>query len=354
MVQNIRQLVYVQHGVFRLFVGEMSRCFVVGKRGRIVYIGIKKKSMLRKSIGFVCGVALLLMLLPATLLAQETVAKRDSSWVFSGNASLTFNQVALVNWVAGGENTLSGEAAAFLSLKYEKRRAVWTNTLNLAYGLMRQGENPVMKNMDRIDFNSQFGYKAARSWYYSAALGVKTQFAPGYKDAKSDVKISDAFSPLYLLLSLGADWRPDKHFSLLLSPLTGRMTYVRSQMLADLGAFGMKKAEYDPHGVLITPGEHSRWELGGFLKATYSRRFFKDQFGVNSKLELFTNYLEKPENVDVNFDVVLDYKLNNWLTARAQVTLIYDDDMKVTLEDGIQVAKLQVREMFGIGLAYHF
>lgn len=291
--------------------------------------------------------------MPAVLMAQDVAPKRDSAWTFSGNMALTFNQVSLFNWVAGGQNSLSGEATALLNLKYERGNSVWTNTLDLGYGLMKQGEDPTMKHLDRIDLNSQYGYRAARSWYYSAALGVKSQFAPGYKGADRTVKISDALSPLYVTLSLGADYRPDKHFSLLLSPLTGRLTYVKSQMLADLGAFGVMAAYANEMGQMV-PGKHARWELGGFIKAVYNRTFLKDQLGLNAKLELFSNYLDKPQNVDVNFDIMLDYKLTNWLTARAQLTMLYDDDMKITLEDGRPVAKLQVREMFGVGLAYRF
>lgn len=310
---------------------------------------------MQKRVRFVFAMCVALSLLvPVVVSAQDEPEQPVSNWKFSGNAALTFNQVALSNWVAGGQNSLSGGASAFFGLDYKQDRMVWNNALKLGYGLIRQGEDPVLKNEDLIDFNSKFGYKAGGAWYYSLGLGLKTQFAPGYKDAKSEVKISDAFAPLYLLLSLGADYKPDDHFSLLLSPASGRMTYVRSQMLADRGAFGVKKADVAPDGRVVTPGQHVRWEMGAFLKATYTNSFFKDMLGLNTSLELFSNYLDKPQNIDVNFDIALDYKLSNWLTARAQVTMIYDDDMRIKLDDGRQVARLQVRQMFGIGLAYRF
>ena len=75
---------------------------------------------------------------------------------------------------------------------------------------------------------------------------------------------------------------------------------------------------------------------------------------MNSRLELFSNYLSKPQNVDVLFDVVLDYQLLRFLTAKFQLTLVYDDDQKITTDSGQKMAALQVRQMLGVGLAYNF
>lgn len=295
--------------------------------------------MVKKFLGLLAGAMLLLGLGGAS---AQVYLNADSTWVFTGNASLTFNQVALKNWVAGGENTYGGEASALLNLTYTKGAQLWKNTLDLGYGLMQYGEEGIRKNLDKLDFSSQYGYKAANHWYYSAMYTMKTQFSPGYKYPDRDHKISDIASPLYNMFSLGMDYKPDTHLSVLMSPLTGRQTYVRSDYLSSLGAFGVEK------------GEHSLWELGAYIKASYTNTYFNSMLGVFTKLELFSNYLNKPENIDVNYDLALDFKINSFLTARAQITLIYDDDQKITQDDGSQVAKLQIRQMFGMGLAYRF
>lgn len=286
--------------------------------------------------------------------AQGVVLSRDSAWVFSGNLAATFNQVALTNWVAGGENTLGGQATALLDLKYAQQRHLWQNTLELGYGLMKQGESAVIKNLDKIDFASQYGYQVTQAWYYSALLGIKTQFTAGYKYPDTRNVISDFAAPLYIQLSLGASYKPDNHFSALISPLTGRLTFVMNQDLADMGAFGVKAGKFDPMGVRITPGENLRTELGGYIKLGYTNSYFNNMLGLTTKLELFSNYLDKPQNIDVNYDLLLDFKLNSFLTARAQLTLIYDDDQKLPNAAGKPVAALQVRQMFGLGLAYRF
>lgn len=320
-------------------------------------------------IAFIGAVLFSLLVCGNSAFGQSDDVKRivwgvDSSWHFFGNGSLTFNQTLLSNWVAGGESTLSFESAAFLGLTYDRKRVNWTNTLDMGYGLQMIGQESrdLRKHLDKIEFNSKFGYAALPVLYYSALFGAKSQFSAGYQyPNKGDkVKISNFVAPLYVDLSIGLDYKPDSHFSLFFSPASGRVTYVRDQDLADQGAFGVKKAVYDEFGNVVTPGLNTRWEIGGRVRMTYMNAFFKNTLGLNAKLELFSNYIEKPENVDVNFDVVLDYELFSWLTARAQLTLIYDDDQKVVLNpeapaaERMSAAKLQIREMFGIGLAYRF
>ena len=294
------------------------------------------------------------LLLAGGVKAQGVALSQDSTWLFTGNLSATVNQVSLTNWVAGGENTLSGQAAMLLDLKYQKEKHLWQNTLDLGYGITKQGEQTVIKNLDKIDFASQYGYKASQSWYYSGLFSVKTQFSEGFKYPDTKNVISDFAAPLYVQFSLGANYKPNAHFSTLLSPLTARWTVVKNQMLADLGAFGVKAAEFDALGNKTKAGENLRTEVGGYIKINYINSFFNNFLGLNTKLELFSNYLDKPQNLDIYYDLLLDFKLSSFLTARAELNLIYDDDQRLPDKNGKLVPQIQVRQMFGLGLAYRF
>ena len=299
-------------------------------------------------------VAAAMLLVGGGAQAQGIVLSQDSAWVFSGNLAATVNQVTLTNWVAGGENTLSGEAAMLLDLKYQKDKQLWQNTLDLGYGITKQGKQTTIKNLDKIDFSSQYGYKASQSWYYSGLFGVKTQFSEGFKYPDTKYPISDFAAPLYIQLSLGATYKPDMHFTAMLSPLSARWTMVNNQLLADAGAFGVKPAEFDNMGVMTKKGENLRTEVGGYVKLNYVNSYFNNFLGLNTKLELFSNYLDKPQNIDVNYDLLLDFKLSSFLTARAQFTMIYDDDQRLPDDNGKLVPRVQIRQMFGLGLAYRF
>jgi len=264
--------------------------------------------------------------------AKDTISK-ENPWKIGGNITLTFSQVSLTNWISGGEDAISGTAGTIFSAIYTKDKNKWDNTLDLGYGLTKQGEDRVVKNEDKIDFSSQFGRKASKKWLYSGLLGFKTQFTEGYKYPNDSVVVSNFLAPAYITTSMGMDYRPTDKLSLFLSPITGRLTIVNDKDLANQGAFGVKD------------GSLTRYEMGGFVRMVYQDNFFADRLVIRSKLELFSNYVDNPENIDVNWELSLNLKVGSYITARFQTIMVYDDDM---------ISKLQVKELFGLGFSFRF
>jgi hypothetical protein len=155
------------------------------------------------------------------------------------------------------------------------------------------------------------------------------------------------------------DYKPNDNFTMLIAPLTGRYIIVNDQDLADQGAFGVDPAEYDPLGVKVSSGKKSNFEMGAFIKIGYKKAIMENiTFGT--KLELFSNYLRDPQNVDVNWEVLLDMKVNKFITAKITTQLIYDDNTIITVDnndDGIideSGPRTQFKEVLGVGLAYTF
>jgi len=64
-----------------------------------------------------------------------------------------------------------------------------------------------------------------------------------------------------------------------------------------------------------------------------------------SRLDLFSNYKRKPQNVDLYFTNVLAMKVNKYISANIALDLLYDDDA---------IQHLQVRQLLGIGLTAKF
>ncbi|MBQ1605484.1 MAG: hypothetical protein II088_01630, partial [Bacteroidales bacterium] len=83
-------------------------------------------------------------------------------------------------------------------------------------------------------------------------------------------------------------------------------------------------------------------------------------FTFNSKLDLFSNYLVKAQNVDMNWENLLTIKLSKWFSANLSITLAYDDDIDVPVDrDGDGVCeglgkRLQFKELLGVGFTYKF
>jgi hypothetical protein len=250
--------------------------------------------------------------------------------------SVNFNQISFTNWAAGGLNSVSGVAKAQYFANFKKEKVSWDNILDLGYGLSKVKDFAIQKNEDIIDLQSKLGIKAANKWFYSGLLNFKSQFAPGYSDKENTNKISDLFSPAYLFLSVGMDYKPNDKFSLLLSPVTGKVTIVTDESL---------RVNYG-----VDPLKTFRPEFGAYLKTALNTEIVKN-VGLLTELGLFTNYLNHPENVDVDWKVGLNMKVNKYISAQLSTNLIYDADIKDPADNK---AKVQFKELFGVGFSFKF
>jgi hypothetical protein len=276
-------------------------------------------------------------------------------WKSGGVFAVNLAQSSLTNWVAGGQNSFAVNGFLSAYANYKRDKSVWVNTLDLGYGVLKQGNTDYRKTDDKIDFLSKYGYEAFKSFYYAALFNFKTQITTGYKYTDTGTTttketISDSFSPAYLLLSLGLDYKPSDHFSAFIAPLTGKLTLVTNKQLYEQGAFGVK------------PGQKSLSEFGGYFRAIYTRNDFKNELLKNvtftTKIDLFSNYLKNPQNVVVNWETLIAFKVNKYLSANINTQLIYDDKIKVPVtRNGVATSigsLVQFKEILGIGFAYTF
>lgn len=277
----------------------------------------------------------------------QTPADSTRHWSKGGSLSANFSQVSLTNWVAGGKSSASGTFLANLFAKYQNDKVSWENTLDLGYGLLKEQDNKLIKSDDKIDFSSKYGYQATGKLFYSVLFSFRSQFTKGYKYPDRENPISKFLAPGYFTLALGLDYKPNDHFSLFVSPLTGKLTVVNDVTLSHQGAFG------------VDPDRKSRWELGAFLKTTMKYEVVKN-VTLESKFDLFSNYLDQPENIDVHWDVLVNMKVNKHLSANLITNLIYDNDIKIPVDqdgDGTVEAtgpRVQFKELFGVGLNLSF
>ncbi len=287
-------------------------------------------------------------------------ADTTDGWDFGGLVSINFTQVSLNNWAAGGESSMSLSNLVSLFADYKRGTSTWENDLQLGYGVLQQGDNnDWLKTDDKIELTSKYGKKAFKDWYYAALLNFKTQFAPGYNYPNDSVKISNFMAPGYLIGSIGMDYNPSKSFSLFIAPVTSKFTFVNDQTLADAGAFGVDPAEYSDLGVKTRDGSTSRSEFGGYMRMLYKRTVMEN-VTLQTRLDLFSNYQNNPQNIDVNWETLLSLKVNKWISASITATVIYDDDIDIaedTNSDGVADSfgpRTQFKEVLGIGFNYKF
>ncbi|UTW63846.1 DUF3078 domain-containing protein [bacterium SCSIO 12741] len=304
-----------------------------------------------------------LLIGPATSFAQadsSSAAPSDTSyWKKGGTFSLNIAQTSLVNWAAGGENSVAANGLFKVFANYKKGKYNWENDLLVGYGGILSGEDPWNKTDDRIEFNSKGGREAAKKWYYSAFINFRTQMFDGYALPNDSDLISTFMAPGYLTMGLGMDYKPDDHFSANISPVAGKITFVGNQDLANFGAFGVEAATYDTNGRIITEGENIRYEFGGNLSLRYVNTIAKN-IDLDTKINFFSNYLDRPGNIDVNWDLLLKMKVNKWLSASLTTSLIYDHDIDIPIDttgDGKEDSvgpRTQFKEVLGVGLSLSF
>ena len=284
-------------------------------------------------------------------------ADTTKGWKKGGIVGINMAQTSLTNWAAGGENSISVNGIFSVFANYKKGKNAWDNSLDLGYGILKQETGKyVKKTDDKIDLLSKYGREAFKNFYYAALLNFKTQMTTGYNypNDTTRIKISDHFAPAYLVIALGLDYKPNAYFSMFAAPFTGKITIVNDTLLSNAGAFG------------VDPGKKVKNEFGGYVRMIYSRNDFKGEFMKNvsftTKIDLFSNYQKNPQNIVVNWENIIAFKVNKYISVNFNTLLIYDDKIKIgkdsnndgVIQESEKKPRIQFKELLGVGFSYKF
>lgn len=271
--------------------------------------------------------------------AADTAKK---TWKKGGLYSLNVSQASLTNWAAGGDEfSLAVNSLLSLYAFYQKDKHSWDNTFDFNLGYVNTTSLGGRKNDDRFDLLSKYGYALNPKLNVAGLANLRSQFFKGYNFSNNSKTLSSNFlAPGYLLMSAGLDYKPNKELSIFISPLTARWVIVRDTALSNKGAYG------------VTPGKKSNLEIGAFASINYLKEISKN-ITYKARLDLFSNYRRKPQNVDLFMSNILNVKLSKILSATWGVDLIYDDDVKLFGPNKTSPA-LQVKSLVGIGLLVKF
>ncbi|GAB5556380.1 MAG: DUF3078 domain-containing protein [Schleiferiaceae bacterium] len=277
-------------------------------------------------------------------------------WKYNGLFSLSASQLALENWNAGGDPNITASLIVKVAADKKGQNYTWANLFETNLGLIDKSSSRE-KTEDRIEFTTRYDQRLFenKKWALAALGNFKTQYLPGYTDERTIE--SEFMSPGYVLAGIGFTYAPNDNFTAYISPITNKNTIVNNDSLANLGEFGVDPAIVDTAGNILTPGANVRYEAGAYINVRYQKAWLEEKYSLVSKLELYSNYIENPENIDVNWETVFLAKVNKWLTVNFVIHLIYDHDILVkdTSGDGINNAPaLQYKQGFGVGLSYTF
>lgn len=94
-----------------------------------------------------------------------------------------------------------------------------------------------------------------------------------------------------------------------------------------------------------------RKEFGAQLKVKLDKEVFKN-VKVDTELVLFSDYLNKPQNIQVYWDLSISMQVNKFMSANIRTNLIYDDNIQIADKFGVKAPRVQFREVLSIGLSY--
>lgn len=299
-----------------------------------------------------------------TVRVDTTTVKKEkiNYWKKTNAVGLNLNEVAFVNWNSGGNNSFSALMHGEFGRRYKKKLLNWESNLSIKYGMNAQQGREVRKSEDQLQINSNLGYRkdSVSNWYYSAKLNFNTQLTYGYRYPSTDDPISKFMAPGYAFIGAGTEFsHPTEDFTAYISPITEKSTFVLDQDLANEGKFGVTPAVKDEEGNIIQKGEKIRTEFG-FLFSSSFRKEISDNVKLNNQLKLYSDYLNKFGNVDIDWEVNVDMKVNSYVRANIGSHLKYDDDVKFKedrngdgqLED--VGPKIQFKQILGVGMVYEF
>lgn len=286
-----------------------------------------------------------------------------SFWQRINTIGVNLSEVAFVNWNAGGDNAISALGTARFARNYKFRYIKWDNELQFRYGINAQEGRKIRKTDDAIRLTSTFGYRrdTISNWYYSAKASFNTQFSNGFKYPDRTTPISRFMAPGYSFLGAGASYiSKNQKFNLYISPVTQKSTFVLDQDLADRGAFGVEKAILDADGNVIQEGENIFLEFGFLITNNWETAVAKN-VQMRHRLSLYTDYLSSFGNVDVDWELNFNLKVNKYISGSIGTHIIYDDDILFDEQkdaNGVVTdpgePRLQFKQLLGVGIAYDF
>jgi hypothetical protein len=260
------------------------------------------------------------------------------NWKCGGAYTLSIGQGSQRNWAAGGDDfsfTLNTSLSLYAFYKHNKHS--WDNTFDINFGYINTTSLGSRKNDDRFDILSKYGFSLNKKFNLATLTNFRSQLLKGYTYPGNVKTFASAFlSPAYLIMSQGLDYKPSKHLSIFVSPVTSRWVFVADTSLSSKGEYGVKQ------------GSHHINQNGAFATIGYQKSFNKF-VSYKGRLDLFSNYNNNPQNIDVFMTNVLSAKVAKILAFSWNVDMIYDNDVQLFGKANTSPA-LQLKSIIGIGL----
>lgn len=259
----------------------------------------------------------------------------SSGWEKTGFFIFNVNQAALSDWSSGGERFLIG-VNGILNYALHHRNGKYSKDtyIDIELGAVEAASfKKFRKTTDRFDVTLELDHTtAAKNLYYGLLFNLNTQLLGGHNYAiTGNNKVSSFLSPGKFLIAPGIDFKkqkPNSYVSLFFSPVSSRWVTKLDNNFLNQNKFG------------VDSSQKVNIEFGAYITTHYNFIISKTTRYIG-RLDLFSNYLRQPGNVDVFFNNLFTINISNLFAASILLDIIYDHDIK---------RRTQIQEIFGLGL----
>ena len=287
---------------------------------------------------------------------QDTDTVNDSieGWSTEGKITFLVNQSAFSNWQPGGDNNLAANVNINYDFNYEKGLWLWDNKLLASYGITINDDDGMRKTDDRFELNSILGRSLKKKyWSFSFFMNFRTQFSDGYDYNDDFVGDNESFptggffKPAYWSFGPGFLWKKSNNLNVNIAPLTSKFTFITSEIYTindddSDNVFYESSNDFETYGV--SPGKSLLYEFGLNIRGYYKFNIMEN-ISMQNILTLYSNYLNKPKNTDIDYTMNIVMKINDVFSTNLTFQAVYDDNA---------YSGFQIREVFGLGINVGF
>ena len=254
-----------------------------------------------------------------------TTKELKDGWQKGGSFNFNLTEGGLNQaWrdVKGGEEqTIGIKALIDYDFDLKKGKSTWLNNIRARYGMSKIASNGqgFLKNDDYLSYTSIYGTALKnKNWSLATLFSINTQFDYYF------------LSPGEIKLGPGFLYRPNEHFSMMLSPAMLNLTTKLATEQKNFSLFG------------VDAGKTTSLGLGAYVQFKADYNLGK---GINYKgfATFYSNYLNKPGNIIMDWTNLFTLTVNKYIGATISINTRYND---------WEIGKLQMQHGIGVGLSY--
>jgi hypothetical protein len=269
---------------------------------------------------------LFLVLIIMAIKINSQVDSTDRMWTYSLVSGVNLSQIALSNWSQGGDNAISWVFVINGTANYKYLPWNLKNSLKLAYGRTKLGDNDYRTNDNEFYLETVLSYNIG--WvvdpYVSNSIRSAVSTGYDYKATPVALETADFFDPGYITQSIGFAYNKSKFISTRLGLGFQEIITNKYRFYSD-----------DPD----TKDKLEAFKFDtGIESVTNTEITIDDNVLYTSMLRLFSSFKEF-DVWDVRWDNTINAKISKYFSVNFNVLTVYEKKQspKTQLKEGLQL-----------------